>query len=70
MERLSFLVNRGENDCLMAHGLDWAAYEEAGDWEELAARIRDSVRRDFAGDERPAYIDLLFIDGKIISLCA
>lgn len=70
MERLSFLVNMGENDCLMAHGLDWAAYAEASNWEELAENIRTSVRREFAEGERPAQLDFLFMDGKMISLCA
>ncbi len=70
MERLSFLVNRGENDCLMAHGLDWAAYLEADDMETLAESVRATIRRSFSADERPAYIDFMFMDGKLISLCA
>lgn len=70
MERLSFLVSRGENDCLMAHGLDWASYAEAGDWDSLAACVRESIRRDFNEGERPLYLDFRFMDGTLISLSA
>ncbi len=70
MERLSFLVNNGENGCFMAHGLDWAAYEEAANWEELALKIREIVRREFVEGERPSFLDFRFVDGRIISLCA
>ena len=70
MKRLSFLVNLGENDRLMAHGLDWAIYAEALSWKELADGIRDCVRREFAEGDRPARLDFLFVDGRMISLCA
>jgi hypothetical protein len=70
MKRLSFLVNNGENGCFMAHGLDWAAYEEAANWEELALKIREIVHREFMDDERPSFLDFRFMDGRIISLSA
>lgn len=70
MERLSFLVSRGENDCLMAHGLDWASYSEAGDWNSLAECVRESVHRDFNAEDCPLYLDFRFMDGTMISLGA
>ena len=70
MKRLSFLVNQGENDCLMAHGLDWAVYAEAESWEKLADNIRDSVRREFSESERPLHLDFVFMDGRVITLAA
>ncbi len=70
MKRLSFLVNCGENDCFMVHGLEWATYAEGGDWTEIARDIRSHVSREFADEERPAYLDFRFPDGSIVSLSA
>lgn len=70
MERLSFLVNRGENDCLMAHGLDWAVYSEAPDWETLTESIRHCVQDEFPENERPLVLEFRFMDGTCISLSA
>lgn len=70
MKRLSFLVNRGENDCFMIHGLDWATYAEGEDWAELTQDILRNVERVFGGDSRPAFLDFRFPDGTVISYCA
>lgn len=70
MKRLTFLVVRGENDCFMIHGLDWAAYAEGEDWDELTRDIMNNVDRAFPGESRPAFLDFRFPDGKIVSLSA
>ena len=70
MKRLSFLVNRGENDCFMIHGLEWAIYREGGDWSELTETIRADVDRNFAGSAKPTHLDFKFADGTVISLVA
>lgn len=70
MKRLTFLVNRGENDCFMVHGLDWATYAEGDDWSELTKIIMDNVVKVFSGDAMPAYLDFRFPDGTVVSLCA
>ncbi len=70
MERLSFLVYRGENDCFMSHGLNWAIYHESKSWSELMARIRADVRRTFGGDARPSRLDFQFADGSVTSVPA
>ena len=70
MKRLSFLVNRGENDCFMVHGLEWAAYAEGDNWSTVTKTIMESVDKVFADEERPAYLDFMFPDGTIVSLCA
>ncbi|MCC8179578.1 MAG: hypothetical protein LIP23_01510 [Planctomycetes bacterium] len=70
MKRLSFLVNRGENDCFMVHGLDWATYAEADDWTEITRIIFEQVSSAFHHEERPDYLDFMFPDGTVVSLCA
>lgn len=70
MKRISFLVNRGENDCFMVHGLDWASYAEGSDWHELTRSIVDDVKRVFNGDETPKILDFRFADGTVVSLSA
>lgn len=70
MKRLSFLVNRGENDCFMVHGLEWATYAEGDNWSELTKAIMKTVDQMFPGDERPAFLDFRFPDGTVVSLCA
>ncbi len=70
MKRLSFLVNRGENDCFMIHGLDWAAYAEGNDWNELTRKLLLDIERIFDEKSRPAFLDFRFPDGSVISLCA
>lgn len=70
MKRLSFLVNRGENDCFMVHGLDWATYAEGKDWAEITEKILHKVDSDFADGARPYYLDFMFPDGTVVSLCA
>lgn len=70
MKRLTFLVNRGENDCFMVHGLDWATYAEGEDWGELTSMIRSSVGKVFAEGARPDFLDFKFPDGKVVSLVA
>ncbi len=70
MRRLSFLVMRGENDCFMVHGLDWAAYVEGRNWDEITCAIRDDINRSFADEERPCRLDFRFQDGTVISLSA
>ncbi|MCD8351234.1 MAG: hypothetical protein LUC93_11560 [Planctomycetaceae bacterium] len=70
MKRLSFLVNRGENDCFMVHGLDWAAYVEGRDWSEITTTILSDVGRIFADDAKPEFLDFKFPDGTIISMVA
>lgn len=70
MKRLAFLVNRGENDCFMVHGLDWATYAEASDWEAITAVLLKRVDDAFVGDEHPAFLDFMFPDGTVVSLCA
>lgn len=69
MKTLSFLVNQGENDSYMAHGLEWAAYAEADNLEELSAKLLDEVRSHFAADERPEVILRLW-DGSTLALSA
>lgn len=70
MERLSFLVNRGADDCYMVHGLEWAVYDEGLDWDEITYKIRKLVDESFPVDERPLFLDFRFPDGKIVSLVA
>ncbi|MDR1519795.1 MAG: hypothetical protein LBU23_06580 [Planctomycetota bacterium] len=70
MRRLSFLVNRGEYDCFMVHGLEWAAYAEGCNWIETTRAIRDSVIHSFDRGSRPDYLDFLFPDGRVVSLSA
>ena len=70
MKRLTFLVNCGENDCYMVHGLDWATYVEGTDWDEVTQTILNRVGEAFACDSRPAYLDFKFPDGSVVSLCA
>lgn len=70
MTRLTFLVNRGENDCFMVHGLDWAAYAEGDDWTVLTQGILADVERVFGAESRPEYLDFRFPDGSVVSLCA
>ncbi|MDR1534283.1 MAG: hypothetical protein LBU64_04200 [Planctomycetota bacterium] len=70
MRRLSFLVNRGEADCFMVHGLEWAAYAEGGSWAETAGRIRENVARTFGGAEKPDLLVFHFPDGRVVSLSA
>jgi hypothetical protein len=70
MKRLSFLVNRGENDCFMIHGIDWATYREGGDWSELTALIRADVEKAFSGDAKPTHLDFKFADGTVTSIPA
>lgn len=70
MTRLTFLVNRGENDCFMVHGLEWATYAEGSDWPGIAQAILRNIEETFADDERPAFLDFRFPDGTIVSLCA
>ncbi len=70
MQRLTFLVNRGENDCFMVHGLEWATYAEGLDWSEVTERIRTSIDHVFPGEERPAFLDFRFPDGRVVSLSA
>ena len=70
MKRLSFLVNQGENDCYMVHGLEWATYAEGFDWAEVTKCILADVGRAFANEERPAFLDFRFPDGTVVSLCA
>lgn len=70
MKRLTFLVNRGENDCFMVHGLDWATYAEGHDWQEITKTIMNDVARVFTGEDHPAFLDFRFPDGTIVSLCA
>lgn len=70
MKRLTFLVNRGENDCFMAHGLDWATYVEADSWSDLTQIIMRRVDVLFTGDAHPTFLDFKFPDGTIVSLCA
>ena len=70
MKRLTFLVNRGENDCYMVHGLDWATYAEGSDWSEITSSIKSCIDREFPQEERPAYLDFKFADGTVVSLVA
>ena len=70
MRRLTFLVNRGEKDCFMVHGLDWATYAEGDDWTELTRTILSDVDRVFPDETRPAYLDFRFPDGTVVSLSA
>ncbi|MCC8167267.1 MAG: hypothetical protein LIQ31_14280 [Planctomycetes bacterium] len=70
MKRLTFLVNQGENDCYMIHGLDWATYAEGRDWEELTESIRTRIQNDFTAESRPEFLDFRFPDGSVISLVA
>lgn len=70
MKRLTFLVVRGENDCYMVHGLDWATYAEGSDFTVVTRDIMSHVDREFPGEERPAYLDFRFPDGTIVSLSA
>ncbi len=70
MKRLSFLVNRGENDCFMVHGLDWATYAEGDDWNELTRAILSNIDRVFDGNSRPDFLDFKFPDGTVVSLVA
>jgi hypothetical protein len=70
VDKLVFFVNQGENGCFMAHGLDWAVYTEAANWEQLRENIVATVARDFREDERPAFIDLAFADGRKVSVSA
>lgn len=70
MKRLSFLVNCGEHDCFMIHGLDWATYVEGDDWASITQSIRSDVDRVFGEEERPEFLDFKFPDGTIVSLSA
>ena len=70
MKRLSFLVNRGENDCFMIHGVDWAVYREGGDGAELTESLRADVGRHFVGDAKPTHLDFKFADGTVVSTVA
>lgn len=70
MKRLTFLVNRGENDCFMIHGLDWATYAEGKDWGELTSMIKTSVMKSFESEARPAFLDFKFPDGSVVSVAA
>lgn len=70
MKRLTFLVNRGENDCFMIHGLDWATYAEGKNWSELTSMIKSSVMQSFEGEARPAFLDFKFPDGSVVSVAA
>lgn len=70
MRRLAFLVNRGEKDCYMVHGLDWATYAESDDWNEITRTILSNIDRDFPVAERPSFLDFKFPDGTIVSYCA
>lgn len=70
MKRLAFLVNRGENDCFMIHGIDWATYREGEDWSELTALIKADVDKAFSGDAKPAFLDFKFSDGTTTSIGA
>lgn len=70
MKRLSFLVNRGENDCFMVHGLDWATYAEGRDWAEITKQILRKLDADFADRTLPYSLDFMFPDGSIVSLSA
>ncbi len=70
MKRLTFLVNRGENDCFMVHGLDWAAYAEGNDFAEITKDLVKLVDKEFSRETRPEYLDFRFPDGKVVSLSA
>lgn len=70
MKRLTFLVNRGENDCFMVHGLDWATYAEGDDWRTITETILHTVDRIFDIESRPEFLDFRFPDGTVVSLCA
>lgn len=70
MKRLTFLVNRGENDCFMIHGLDWATYAEGNDWSELTSIIKTKVGKVFDEQSKPDFLDFKFPDGKVVSLAA
>ncbi|MDR2391537.1 MAG: hypothetical protein LBE84_07665 [Planctomycetota bacterium] len=70
MRRLSFLVNQGENNSFMVHGLEWAAYAEGKSWVATTLAIRQSVKNSFAESERPEFLDFRFPDGSVISLSA
>lgn len=70
MKRLAFLVVRGENDCFMVHGLDWATYTEGNDWSAITREIQSNVARIFDDESRPAFLDFRFPDGSVVSLCA
>lgn len=70
MKRLTFLVNRGENDCFMVHGLDWATYAEGDNWSDITKTIMDNVVKVFSGESMPAFLDFRFPDGTVVSLCA
>lgn len=70
MRRLAFLVNRGEKDCYMVHGLDWATYAEGENWDEITSTILSRVGQSFTSEERPAFLDFKFPDGTVVSLSA
>lgn len=70
MRRLAFLVNRGENDCFMVHGLDWATYAEGESWSEITKTILENVGKVFDEETRPSFLDFRFPDGTVVSLCA
>lgn len=70
MARLTFLVNQGENDCFMVHGLEWATYVEGNSWSAVTRNILDDVHRTFPVEEKPEWLDFRFPDGTVVSLCA
>lgn len=70
MKRLTFLVNRGEEDCFMVHGLDWATYAEGRDWDEITKAIISNIEKVFGEEDRPEFLDFKFPDGRVVSLCA
>ncbi len=70
MKRLSFLVVRGENDCYMVHGLDWATYAEGLDFSCIARDFVKHVEKAFSEDSRPVCLDFRFPDGSVVSLVA
>ncbi len=70
MKRLNFLVNRGENNCFMVHGLEWAFYAEGSDWTDVTKSVLTTLHHDFPDNALPSFLDFRFPDGKIISLCA
>ncbi len=70
LKRLTFLVNRGENDCFMVHGLDWATYAEGSDFREITENLVKLVDREFTRETRPDYLDFRFPDGTVVSLSA
>ncbi len=70
MKRLTFLVNRGENDCFMVHGLEWATYTEGADWGAVTSAIMHEINHAFSDEAKPQFLDFRFPDGTVVSLVA